>query len=78
VNKKILILLLIPLLSISTPNGFSELEVTTNSQVFSENQPLFVSTERSANEFSIGMHKIGIKSNNVIFLFMIIYSNLFT
>jgi len=41
-NAKILILLLIPLLSIPIQNGFSELEVATNSIVFSENQPLFV------------------------------------
>jgi len=41
-NAKILILLLIPLLSIPIQNGFSELEVATNSRVFSENQPLFV------------------------------------
>lgn len=41
-NAKILILLLVPLLSIPIQNGFSELEVATNSRVFSENQPLFV------------------------------------
>jgi len=41
-NAKILILLLIPLLSIPIQEGFSELEVATNSRVFSENQPLFV------------------------------------
>jgi len=41
-NAKILILLLIPLLTVTIQNGFSELEVATNSLVFSENQPLFV------------------------------------
>ena len=41
-NVKILILLLIPLLAVPIQNGFSELEVATNSRVFSENQPLFV------------------------------------
>jgi len=41
-NAKILILLLIPLLAVPIQNGFSELEVATNSIVFSENQPLFV------------------------------------
>ena len=41
-NAKILILLLIPLLVVPIQNGFSELEVATNSRVFSENQPLFV------------------------------------
>jgi hypothetical protein len=50
VNKKILILLLIPLLSISTPDSFSELQVTTNNQVFSENQPLFVYGQGLPNE----------------------------
>ena len=41
-NAKILILLLVPLLTVTIQNGFSELEVATNSLVFSENQPLFV------------------------------------
>lgn len=41
-NVKILILLFIPLLAVPIQNGFSELEVATNSIVFSENQPLFV------------------------------------
>jgi hypothetical protein len=41
-NAKILILLLVPLLAVPIQNGFSELEVATNSRVFSENQPLFV------------------------------------
>ncbi len=41
-NAKILILLFIPLLAVPIQNGFSELEVATNSIVFSENQPLFV------------------------------------
>ena len=42
VNEKILTLLLIPLLSVTMQQGFSELEVATNSNVFSEDQPLFV------------------------------------
>jgi len=49
-NAKILILLLIPLLSIPIQEGFSELEVATNSHVFSENQPLFVYGKGLPNE----------------------------
>ena len=49
-NAKILILLLIPLLIIPIQNGFSELEVATNSRVFSENQPLFVYGKGLPNE----------------------------
>jgi len=49
-NAKILILLLIPLLSIPIQEGFSELEVATNSRVFSENQPLFVYGKGLPNE----------------------------
>jgi methyl-accepting chemotaxis protein len=49
-NKKIIILFLIPLLSISYHNAFSELQVTTNAQVFSENQPLFVYGKGLPNE----------------------------
>ncbi len=49
-NAKILILLLIPLLSIPIQESFSELEVATNSRVFSENQPLFVYGKGLPNE----------------------------
>jgi len=49
-NAKILILLLIPLLIIPIQNSFSELEVATNSRVFSENQPLFVYGKGLPNE----------------------------
>jgi hypothetical protein len=49
-NAKILILLLIPLLSIQIQESFSELEVATNSRVFSENQPLFVYGKGLPNE----------------------------
>jgi len=49
-NAKIIILLLIPLLTIPIQNGFSELEVATNSRVFSEDQPLFVYGKGLPNE----------------------------
>jgi len=49
-NAKILILLLIPLLSIPIQESFSELEVATNSRVFSEDQPLFVYGKGLPNE----------------------------
>ncbi len=49
-NSKILILLLIPLLSIPIQDSFSELELATNNQVFSENQPLFVYGKGLPNE----------------------------
>ncbi len=50
VNSKILILFLIPLLSIPIHDSFSELELATNAQVFSENQPLFVYGKGLPNE----------------------------
>jgi hypothetical protein len=50
VNTKIIFLLLIPLLSIPIQNGFSELELSTNNKVFSENQPLFVYGKGLPNE----------------------------
>ena len=49
-NSKVLILFLVPLLGISIPDVFSELEVATNNQVFSENQPLFVYGKGLPNE----------------------------
>ena len=49
-NKTIVGLLLIPLLSISIQDGFSELEIETNQRVFSENQPLFVFGKGLPNE----------------------------
>ena len=48
-NAKIL-LLLIPFLMISLPDGFSELQTQTNNSVFSENQPLFVYGKGLPNE----------------------------
>jgi hypothetical protein len=50
VSVKILILFLIPLLSIPIQESFSELELATNAQVFSENQPLFVYGKGLPNE----------------------------
>jgi hypothetical protein len=50
VNVKILFLFLIPLLTIPVQNGFSELEVSINTSVFSEDQPLFVYGKGLANE----------------------------
>ena len=50
VNQKILILFLIPLLTIPVHDSFSELELATNNQVFSENQPLFVYGKGLPNE----------------------------
>ena len=47
---EILILLLVVSLVFPIQNGFSDLEVTTNSQVFSENQPLFVYGKGLPNE----------------------------
>ena len=49
-NAKILILFLIPLLMISIPEGFSELDTSTNSSVFAEDQPLFVYGKGLPNE----------------------------
>jgi len=50
VKAKILILFLIPLLTIPIQDSFSELELATNNQVFSENQPLFVYGKGIPNE----------------------------
>jgi hypothetical protein len=50
VDSKILILFLIPLLTIPIHDSFSELELATNNQVFSENQPLFVYGKGLPNE----------------------------
>ncbi len=50
VKAKILILFLIPLLTIPIQDSFSELELVTNNQVFSENQPLFVYGKGIPNE----------------------------
>ncbi len=49
-NAKILILLLIPLLTVPIQDSFSDLEVATNSRVFSEDQPLFVYGKGLPNE----------------------------
>ncbi|MDH3618905.1 MAG: methyl-accepting chemotaxis protein [Nitrosopumilus sp.] len=49
-NSKILIFLIIPLLAITIPNSFSELEISTNSSVFSEGEPLFVYGKGLPNE----------------------------
>ena len=49
-HKKFLILLLIPFLIIQTQSAYSELQVSTNAQVFSENQPLFVYGKGIPNE----------------------------
>ena len=49
-NAKILILLLIPLLTVPIQDGFSDLEIATNSRVFSEDQPLFVYGKGLPNE----------------------------
>ena len=49
-KAKILILFLIPLLTIPIQDSFSELELATNNQVFSENQPLFVYGQGIPNE----------------------------
>ena len=49
-NVKILILFLIPILMISIPESFSELETATNSNVFAEDQPLFVYGKGLTNE----------------------------
>ena len=49
-KAKILILFLIPLLTIPIQDSFSELELATNNQVFSENQPLFVYGKGIPNE----------------------------
>ncbi len=49
-KAKILILLLIPLLTIPIQNSFSDLELATNNQVFSEDQPLFVYGKGIPNE----------------------------
>ncbi len=48
-NAKIL-LLLVPFLMVSIPDGFSELQTETNNTVFSENQPLFVYGKGLPNE----------------------------
>ena len=50
VKVKITVLFLIPLLTVPIQNSFSELQVSTNSQVFSENQPLFVYGKGIPNE----------------------------
>jgi hypothetical protein len=50
VNAKILTLFLIPLLTIPIQNGFSELEISTNTSIFSEGQPLYVYGKGLANE----------------------------
>jgi len=50
VNAKILILLLIPLLTVPIQDSFSDLEIATNSRVFSEDQPLFVYGKGLSNE----------------------------
>jgi hypothetical protein len=50
VKAKILILLLIPLLTITIQESFSDLELATNNQVFSEDQPLFVYGKGIPNE----------------------------
>ena len=50
VNKKILILFLIPLLTIPIQDSFSELNVETNNRVFSEDQNLFVYGKGLPNE----------------------------
>ena len=50
VNEKTLFLLLITLLAIPVQEGFSDLETATNSNVFSEDQPLFVYGKGLPNE----------------------------
>jgi hypothetical protein len=50
VNAKFFVMLLIPLLTIPIQNGFSELDIGTNSRVFSDNQPLFVYGKGLPNE----------------------------
>jgi flagellin-like hook-associated protein FlgL len=50
VKAKFLILLLIPLLTITIQESFSELELATNNRVFSENQPLFAYGKGIPNE----------------------------
>jgi hypothetical protein len=50
VKAKILILLLIPLLTITIQESFSDLELATNNQVFSKDQPLFVYGKGIPNE----------------------------
>ncbi len=49
-KAKFLVLFLIPLLTIPIQDSFSELQISTNSQVFSENQPLFVYGKGIPNE----------------------------
>ena len=49
-KPKILILFLIPLLTIPIQESFSDLELATNNQVFSEDQPLFVYGKGIPNE----------------------------
>ena len=49
-NKKITLLLLIPILSISIENSFADLSVETNNRIFSEGQPLFVYGKGLPNE----------------------------
>jgi len=49
-NKKIILLLLIPILSISIENSFADLSVETNNRIFSEGQPLFVYGKGLPNE----------------------------
>jgi hypothetical protein len=49
-NPKVLVFLLVPLLGIPVHDAFSELEVATNNQIFSENQPLFVYGKGLPNE----------------------------
>ncbi|MDH3277478.1 MAG: methyl-accepting chemotaxis protein [Nitrosopumilus sp.] len=49
-NKKIFTLFLIPLLTVTIQNGYSDLAVETNNRVFSEGQPLFVYGKGLPNE----------------------------
>ena len=50
VKAKIIVLFLIPLLSIPIQNSFSALDISTNTSVFSEGQPLFVYGQGLPNE----------------------------
>ena len=49
-NKKITLLLLIPILCIPIENSFADLSVETNNRIFSEGQPLFVYGQGLPNE----------------------------